>query len=85
MKTDNIPSLDNVSQSNTSAQIVHIKQDLVTLFPDCFQCLGKFQGEPYSIKGTQSVPPKKTPCWSVPFHQQGAIGRSTGSRHHQAS
>ena len=48
-KTDSIISLENLSQSNTSAQIVHTKQALRRLFPDCFQGLGKFHGEPYHI------------------------------------
>ena len=34
-KTDNIPALGNQSQSNTSTQIVHTKQNLMKLFPYC--------------------------------------------------
>ena len=49
-KTDSIPSLDNLSQSNTCTQIVHTKQDLMRLFQGCFQGLGKLQDEPYHIE-----------------------------------
>ena len=64
-KTDIIPPCDSLSQSNTSTQTVHSKQDLIRLFPDCFQGLNKFQGEPYHIDGDPDVPPKKTPCRPV--------------------
>ena len=41
-KTDSILPLDNLAESNTMAQIVHAKQDLVRLYPDYFQGIGKF-------------------------------------------
>ena len=52
---------------------MHTKQDLVRLFPNCFQGLGKFQGVPYYIEVYPSVPPRKTPCQPAPFHQQEAF------------
>ena len=35
-------------------------------YPDVFQGVGKFPA--YHIQIDSSVPPKKTPCWSVPIH-----------------
>ena len=69
-KTDSKPSLDNLSQPTSSTQIVHTKHDLMRWFPDCFQSLGKFQGEPYLIEVDPSVPSKMTPCRPVPLHEQ---------------
>ena len=52
--------VDKLPQSNTNGHtIVHTKQDFMSLFPACFQDLGKFQGEPYHIDVDPSVPPRK--------------------------
>ena len=59
MKTDSTPLLENLSQSNACAQIVHTKQDHRRLFPDCFQGLGNFQDEPYHIEVYPSVLSKR--------------------------
>ena len=80
-KTDSIPPPDSLLQSNTSTLIVHRKQDLMRLFPDCFQGFSKFQDEPYCIDVDPGVPPKKTSlaCRCL------QTSRSANSRHHQAS
>ena len=48
------------AENNTD--IVHTKEDLMNLYPDCFTGLGKFQGEPSQIKLDPHVSPKRTPC-----------------------
>ena len=79
-KTDSIPSLDNLSQSNTITQIVYSKQDIMRLFQDCFQGLIKLQGEPYYTEVDPSAPPKKTPCRPVPVHKEAYLS-SRNARH----
>ena len=54
-ETDSIPPFGNLSQSNIDTQIVHAKQDLERLLPNCFQALGRFQEEPYHIEANPSV------------------------------
>ena len=43
------------------------------LFPNCFQDLGKVQGEPYHTKVGPNTPSKMNPCRPVQVHQQTAF------------
>ena len=52
---------------------MYAQQDLIRLFQDWFQGLGKFQNEPYHIKVNTCVPPKITPCMPVAVYQQIAL------------
>ena len=49
---------------------MYTKQDFMRFFPDCFQGLGKFQGEPHHIEVDPSVPVKMTPCRPMPLYKQ---------------
>ena len=42
-------------------------------FPDMFEGIGKFPGEPYKIQLNPKVPPKQTPCRPVPMHLKEAF------------
>ena len=42
-------------------------------FPDVFDGIGKFPGEPYQIQLHPKVPPKQTPCRPVPIHLKEAF------------
>ena len=42
-------------------------------FPDVFQGVGKFPGEPYRIRLDPQVSPKQTPCRPVPVHLKQAF------------
>ena len=42
-------------------------------FPDVFEGIGKFPGEPYKIQLDPKVPPKQTPCRPVPIHLKEAF------------
>ena len=42
-------------------------------FPDVFEGIGKFPGEPYEIQLDPKVPPKQTPCRPVPIHLKEAF------------
>ena len=45
----------------------------MTRFPDVFEGIGKFPGEPCKIQLDQKVPPKQTPCRPVPIHIKEAF------------
>ena len=42
-------------------------------FPDIFEGIGKFPGEPYKIQLNPKFPPKQTPCRPVPIHLKEAF------------
>ena len=42
-------------------------------FPDVFEGVGKFPGEPYKIQLNPKVPPKQTHCRPVPIHLKQAF------------
>ena len=42
-------------------------------FPDVFEGIGKFPGEPSKILLDPKVPPKQTPCRLVPIHLKQAF------------
>ena len=42
-------------------------------FPDVFQGVGKFSGEPYKIQLDPKVSPKQIPCRPVPIHLNQAF------------
>ena len=42
-------------------------------FPDVFEGIGKFPGEPYKIQLDPKVPPKHTPSRPVPIHLKEAF------------
>ena len=50
-------------QSDVNNQvIIHTKEDLTSLYPDCFTRLGKFQDEAYHIEVDPTVLPKRLPA-----------------------
>ena len=46
---DNTLGNKQLQPDASNQAVVHIKEDLMSLFPDFFSGLGKFQGEPYHI------------------------------------
>ena len=50
------------------AQLITRKEQIMTRFPNVFEGIGKFPGEPYKIQLDLKVPPKQTPCRPVPIH-----------------
>ena len=61
----------NASQTND--QLVTQKEHIMARFPDVFQGVGKFPGEPYKIQLDPTVSPKQTPCRPVPIHLKQAF------------
>ena len=57
----------------------------MSLFPDCFSRLGKFQCEPYHIQVDPIVPLKKTPYTPVSIYWQTATSRNVNCTPFQAS
>ena len=49
------------------------KEHIMARFPDVFQGVGKFPGEPYKIQLNSKVSPKQTPCRPVPIHLKQAF------------
>ena len=49
------------------------KEHIIARFPDVFEGIGKFPGEPYKIQLNPKVPPKQTPCRPVPIHLKDAF------------
>ena len=56
--------------STETTEIVHIKDNLLSLYPDHFTGSGKYQENTYHIQVDPSVPSIKTPCKPVPISQQ---------------
>ena len=54
-------------------QLVTRKEPIMAIFPDVFEGIGKFPGEPYKIQLDPKVPPKQTPCRPVPIHLKEAF------------
>ena len=49
-------------------RLITKKKQIMARFPDMFEGIGKFPGEPYKIQLDPKVPPKQTPCRPVPIH-----------------
>ena len=54
-------------------QLVTQKEHIMARFPDVFEGVGKFPGEPYKIQLDPNVPPKQTPCRPVLIHLKQAF------------
>ena len=54
-------------------QLVTRKEQIMARFPDVFEGIGKFPGEPYKIQLDPKVPHKQTPCRPVPIHVKEAF------------
>ena len=54
-------------------RLITKKEHTMTRFPDVFEGIGKFPGEPYKIQLNPKVPPKQTPCRPVPIHLKEAF------------
>ena len=49
-------------------KIVKTKEQIKELYPELFEGIGRFSGEPYHICADPSVKPKQTPCRPIPVH-----------------
>ena len=54
----------NITQNKD--QLVMRQEHIMAQFPDVFQGVGKFPGEPYTICLDPKILPKQRPCWPVP-------------------
>ena len=54
-------------------RLITNKEHIMARFPDVFEGIGKFPGEPYKIQLDPKVPPKQTPCRPVPIHLKEAF------------
>ena len=61
----------NITQNDD--QLVTRQEHIMAQFPDVFQGVGKFPGEPYRIRLDPQVSPKQTPCRPVPVHLKQAF------------
>ena len=59
-----------MQQEDTAKEIkiVKTKRQIKELYPELFEGIGRFPGEPYHIHSDPSVTPKQTPCKSIPVH-----------------
>ena len=69
--TSNTPSIHNMT--NIDNQLVTRQDHIMAQFPDVFEGVGKFPGEPYKIHLDPKIPPKQTPCQPVPVHLKHAF------------
>ena len=51
-------------------KLVTQKEHIVDQYPDVFEGIGQFPGEPYHIQIDAKVLLKQTPCRMVPVHQK---------------
>ena len=49
------------------------KEHIIARFPDVFEGIGKFPGEPYKIQLDPKISPKQTPCRPVLIHLKDAF------------
>ena len=61
----------NITQNDD--QLVTRQEHIMAQFPDVFQGVGKFPGEPYKIRLDPQVTPKQTPCRPVLVHLKHAF------------
>ena len=54
-------------------RLITKKEHIMARFPDVFEGIGKFPGEPYTIQLDPKVLPKQTPCRPVPIHLKEAF------------
>ena len=64
--TSNTPSKHNMT--NVDNQLVTRQDHIMAQFPDVFEGVGKFPGEPYKIHLHPKISPKQMPCRPVPVH-----------------
>ena len=57
----------------TNDQLVTQKEHIMARYPDVFEGVGKFPGEPYKIQLNPNVSPKQTPCRPIPIHLKQAF------------
>ena len=70
-KTSTLSSKYNITQKDD--QLVTRQEHIMAQFPDVFEGVGKFTGEPYMIQLNPKVSPKQTPCRPVPVHLKHAF------------
>ena len=61
----------NITQNDD--QLVTRQEHIMAQFPDVFQGVGKFPGEPYKIRLDPQVTPKQTLCRPVTVHLKHAF------------
>ena len=61
----------NITQNED--QLVTRQEHIMAQFPDVFQGVGIFPGEPYTISLDPKILPKQTPCRPVPVHLKHAF------------
>ena len=49
-------------------RIIKSKEQIKEQYPELFQGIGQFPGEPYHIHTNPSITPKQTPCRPIPVH-----------------
>ena len=57
-------------EHKTPRKLITQKEHIMDQYPDVFEGIGQFPGEPYHIQIDPKVPPKQTPCRMVPVHQK---------------
>ena len=75
-----IPKNDNISTPQSQktkiseeSRLITKKEQIIARFPDVFEGIGKFPGEPYRIQLDPKVLPKQTPCRPVLIHLKEAF------------
>ena len=49
------------------------KEHIIVRFPDVFEGIGKFPGQPYKMQIDPKISSKQTPCRPVPIHLKDAF------------
>ena len=57
----------------TAHKIITSQDQIICEYPDVFEGIGKFPGQPYHIQVDPSVAPKQTPCRPIPIHLKAAF------------
>ena len=63
-------SKSKIPQEDTpkKIRIMKTKNQIQEQYPELFQGIGRFPGEPHHIDTNPSITPKQTPCRPIPVH-----------------
>ena len=58
----------NIVQKSVLNMVITSKEQIISNYPDIFECIGRFPGPLYQIQVNPNITPKQTPCQLVPTH-----------------
>ena len=66
-------TMDHPKKKRPAPLKVHSSIQILSTYPDVFEGISKFPGQPYHIQVDPNVTPKQTPCRLLPVHLKEAF------------